>query len=247
VSIEHEGELRALWRVGRVVARTLALLRARLQPGVTTQELDAQAADFLAAQGARSAPQLAYQFPGATCISVNDAAVHGIPDGRVLRNGDLVTLDVTAELDGFYADAAITLPVGTATPRARALCAAAEAAFWKAAAVARAGVPLSALGRVVEAEVRRRGFYVLRELCGHGIGRAIHEEPEVLNYYRPGERRIMNRGLVIALEPIIASGTQMTRLAHDGWTVRSLDGSLTAHFEHTLVITRRRPLVVTAA
>jgi methionyl aminopeptidase len=247
VSIEHEGDLKGLRRAGRVVARTLALLRRLVRPGVTTQELDAQAAQFMAGEGARSAPQLAYQFPGATCISINDAAVHGIPDGRALQRGDLITLDVTAELDGFYADAAITLPVDTATQRGQALCAAAEAAFWKAAAVAQAGVPLATLGRVIEAEVRRRGFYVLRELCGHGIGRAIHEEPNVLNYYNPRERAVLTRGLVIALEPIISSSTQMTRLGRDGWTVRSIDGSLTAHFEHTIVITKHRPVIITAA
>ncbi|MGH7468590.1 MAG: type I methionyl aminopeptidase [Longimicrobiales bacterium] len=247
MSIDHEGDLKGLRRAGRVVARTLALLRGLVRPGVTTKELDAQAAEFMTGEGARSAPQLAYRFPGATCISINDVAVHGIPDGRVLRNGDLITLDVTAELDGFYADAAITLPVGTASQRAQALCDAAEAAFWKAARVACAGVPLATLGRMVESEVRRRGFYVLRELCGHGIGRAIHEEPDVLNYYNPFERRVLKRGLVIALEPIISTSTQMTRLARDGWTVRSIDGSLTAHFEHTLVVTRRQPLVVTAA
>jgi methionyl aminopeptidase len=247
MSIDQEGELRGLRRAGRVVARTLALLRSLVRPGISPVELDGQAADFLSSEGARSAPQLDYQFPGVTCISVNDDAVHGIPSTRELREGDLITLDVTAELDGFYADAAITFPVGNGSQRAQALCAAAEAAFWKAAAIARAGAPLAALGQAVEAEVRRRGFYVLRELCGHGIGRAIHEPPDVLNYFNPSDRRRLTRGLVIALEPIIAAGTMRTRLAADGWTVRSIDGSLTAHFEHTIVITRHRPVIVTAA
>ena len=247
MSIEHEGDLRGLRRAGQVVARTLALLRSLVRPGVTTAELDGHAAQFMNEQGARSAPQLAYRFPAATCISVNEEAVHGIPRARALRDGDLVTLDVTAELDGFYADAAITLPVGAVSKRAQALCEAAEAAFWKAARQARAGAPLSAVGRAVEQEVRRRGFHVLRELCGHGIGRAIHERPDVLNYFNPFDQTRLTRGLVIALEPIIAAGTNRTRLGRDGWTVSSADGSLTAHFEHTIVITRRRPLVVTAA
>ncbi|HSL71006.1 MAG TPA: type I methionyl aminopeptidase [Longimicrobiales bacterium] len=247
MSIDSEGELRGLLRAGRAVARTIAYLKKLVRPGITTGELDARAAEMLASEGARSAPKLVYDFPGHTCISLNEEAVHGIPGPRALRAGDLVTLDVTAELDGFYADAAITLPVGTGSAQSRGLCEAAEAAFWKAAAVARAGAPLSSVGREVENEVRRRGFFVLRELCGHGVGRDIHEEPNVLNYYDPFVRTRLTRGLVIALEPIIAASPVRTRLAGDGWTVRSADRSLTAHFEHTIVITRRQPVIVTAA
>lgn len=247
MSIEQEGELKGLRRVGAVVARTLAAMRALVRPGITTREIDQHAAERLATEGARSAPQLAYRFPAATCISVNDEAVHGIPGKRTLRMGDLITLDVTAELDGLYADAAITVPVGTASLRSLRLCEAAESAFWKAAQVARAGAPLAELGRAVESEVRSRGFRVMRELCGHGIGRAIHERPDVLNYFDPANRVTLSRGLVIALEPIIASGDPRTRVLRDGWTVCSADGSLTAHFEHTIVITRHRPLILTAA
>ena len=247
MSIDQEGELKGLRLVGAVVARTIALMRRLVTPGITTGEIDESAAAFMRSEGAQSAPQLAYRFPGATCISVNDEAVHGIPGKRVLRAGDLITLDVTAELDGFYADAAITMPVGPASARALDLCAAAESAFWKAAEVAQAGRPLSLVGRAVETEVKSRGFRVMRELCGHGIGRAIHERPEVLNYYDPSNRVMLQRGLVIALEPIIASGIPRVRLLSDGWTVCSADGSLTAHFEHTIVITRHRPLILTAA
>jgi methionyl aminopeptidase len=247
MSIDSDEDLKGLRRVGQVVARTLALLRSLLREGVTTQELDQRAEQLMTEAGARSAPRLVYDFPGATCISLNDEAVHGIPGQRVVRAQDLVTFDVTAELDGFYADAAVTLPVDPDNRRGSALCACAEAAFWKAAAVARADAPLSSLGRAVEAEVQRHGFHVLRDLCGHGIGRGIHEEPSVLNYYDPAERRRLTRGLVIALEPIVAAGTRASRLSRDGWTVRSADGSLTAHFEHTIVITKRRPLILTAA
>ena len=247
LSIDQEGELRGLRRVGAVVARTIALMRRLVKPGITTGEIDDSAAGYMRSEGARSAPQLAYRFPGATCISVNDEAVHGIPGQRVLRNGDLITLDVTAELDGFFADAAITIPVGNASARALQLCAAAESAFWKAANIAQAGTQLSLVGRAVETEVKAHGFRVMRELCGHGIGRAIHERPEVLNYYEPSNRVVLQRGLVIALEPIIASGNPRIRLLRDGWTVCSEDGSLTAHFEHTIVITRHRPLILTAA
>lgn len=246
MSIESLSDLKGLRRAGLVVASTLDLLRSHVRPGITTAELDAIALEHLRSHGARSAPQLAYDFPGAICISINEEAVHGIPGPRVLKDGDLVTLDVTAELDGFFADAAVTVPVGTPTPLGIALCACAEAAFWKGARVARAGEPLSRVGYEVEQEVRRHGFRVLRELCGHGIGRAIHEKPSVCNFYDPRDRTRLNRGLVIALEPIISAGSDRTRTERDGWTVRSADRSLTAHFEHTIVITSGSPLVLTA-
>lgn len=246
MSIDSIADLKGLRRAGLVVASTLKLLRSHVRPGITTAELDAIALQHMRANGARSAPQLAYDFPGTICISVNDQAVHGIPGPRVLADGDLVTLDVTVELDGYYADAAVTVPVGQATPVANALCECAEAAFWKGTQVARAGEPLSRIGYEVEQEVRRHGFRVLRELCGHGIGRAIHEEPSVCNFYDPRDRTRLTKGLVIALEPIISAGSDRTRTERDGWTVRSADRSLTAHFEHTIVITAGSPLVVTA-
>lgn len=246
MSIDSLTDLKGLRRAGLVVASTLDLLRSHVRPGITTGELDAIALEYLRRQGARSAPQLAYDFPGATCISVNEQAVHGIPGQRVLKDGDLVTLDVTVELDGYYADAAVTVPVGTTTPLGTALCACAEAAFWRGAKVARAGEPLARVGYEVEQEVRRHGFRVLRELCGHGIGRAIHENPSVCNFYDPRERTRLTKGLVIALEPIISAGSDRTRVESDGWTVRSADRSLTAHFEHTIVISAGTPLVLTA-
>lgn len=247
MSIDNEEDLRGMEAAGAAVAETLRELRAFVRPGVTTGELDALAAETLARHGARSAPRLVYDFPGTICISVNDEAVHGIPGRRELHPGDLVTLDVTAELRGYFADAAITVPVPPVSPRATALVEAAEAAFWRGADAARAGTPLREVGRAVEREVRSRGFHVLRDLCGHGIGRSIHEAPSVLNYYDPRDRTVLSDGLVLALEPIVATGTERTRLARDGWTVRSADGSLAAHFEHTIVVRPGAPLILTAA
>lgn len=247
MSIETAADLEGLERAGAVVADVLRELEAAVRPGITTAELDALAEKALERHGAHSAPRLQYGFPGSVCISVNDEAVHGVPGPRVIEAGDLVTLDVTIELDGYFADAAVTVAVPPASPVALALRDCAEAAFWKAAAVARAGVPLSTIGREVEREVRRRGFTVLRELCGHGIGRAIHEPPEVLNFYDPRAREPLTEGLVIALEPIVSAGSWRTRMGSDRWTISSADGSLTAHHEHTIVITRDQPLILTAA
>ena len=190
MSIDSERDVEALKRVGRVVALALRAMRQGVREGITTGELDEIGARVLAEHDARSAPQMIYDFPRATCISVNDEAVHGVPGPRILRPGDLVTLDVTAEQGGYFADAAITVAVPPVAPLGRRLMECAQAALGKAIRSARAGAPLSAIGGAVETEVRRRGFRVLRELCGHGIGRSIHEEPSVLNYFdrRSSER-----------------------------------------------------------
>jgi methionyl aminopeptidase len=219
VSIETDQELKALQRVGRVVAMTLDAMRRGVKAGVTTGELDDIAATVLASAGARSAPQIVYDFPGVTCISVNDEVVHGIPGSRALEPGDLVTLDVTAELEGYYADAAITVAVEPASSLGLRLAACAKAALGRAMEVARAGAKLSAVGAAIEREAGRQGFRVFRELCGHGIGRTIHEEPSVLNHYDPRVATRLTEGLVITIEPIITTGSGRTSVARDQWTV----------------------------
>jgi methionyl aminopeptidase len=247
VSIDNEEDLERLRRAGRVVALAIRAMREAVREGISTEELDEVAARVLREHGARSAPRLVYDFPGTACISVNEEAVHGVPGTRRLEKGDLVTLDVTVELDGYFADAAVTVGVPPVSDLARRLMECAEAAFQNAARAVRAGERLAVIGGKVEAEVERHGFTVLRDLCGHGIGRSIHESPSVANYYDPRERTRLTEGLVIALEPIVAVGTEKTRTADDHWTILSADGSLTAHFEHTLVVTRDRPVLLTAA
>ena len=247
MSIETDTDFTGMRRVGRVVAATLARVRGEVRAGITTADLDDIALETLTAHGARSAPQLDYGFPGTICISVNDEAVHGIPGPRVLAGGDLVTIDVTAELDGYYADAAVTVAVQPVPPRVERLREAAEAAFWKALKLAVPGAPLWRVGAQVEAEVRRRGFRVIRDLAGHGIGRRIHEEPSVPNYRDPDARGRLTDGLVIALEPIVSMSSGRSRLLADGWTVASADGGMTAHFEHTIIVRPREPVVLTAA
>ena len=232
--------------VGRVVALALREMRREVRPGVTTAELDAVGGRVFHSFGARSGPQLDYGFPGINCISVNDEAVHGIPGKRRLREGDLVKLDVTAELDGFYADACVSVAVGRPRMQAAALVATAKQALVNGIAAARGGAPLNAIGRAVQDTVTAAGNSICMPLTGHGIGRRIHEAPEVPNFYAPALDQPLTEGLVLTIEPIIAAGTGEVYEANDGWTVVTADGTLSAHMEHTVLITEDRPLILTA-
>ncbi|HEY7617295.1 MAG TPA: type I methionyl aminopeptidase [Terriglobales bacterium] len=246
MSINTPEELERLRAAGAIARRMLEAMKQRVRPGVTTAELDEAGATVMREHGARSAPAMVYGFPGTNCISLNEEAVHGIPGDRALRDGDLVKLDVTIEKDGFMADAAETVAVGDVPDQSRRLLECAERAFAKAMLVARAGFRVWEIGRVIEREVRRSGFSVIRELGGHGIGRTIHEEPRVPNYADPEASQILSEGLVITVEPIIAAGSGRSVLAKDGWTVCTADRKPSAHYEHTIVITRREPILLTA-
>jgi methionyl aminopeptidase len=246
VSITGPEELEALRAAGAVVRRVLEAMKRHVRPGITTAELDAIGAEVIAENGAHSAPATVYGFPGSNCISLNDEAVHGIAGSRSLQEVDLLKLDVTVEKDGFMADAAETIAVGVVTPEAQRLAACARRAFEKAMLVARAGFRVSEIGRAVERQVRREGFSVIRELGGHGIGRTIHEEPRIPNYADPHALQILTEGLVIAVEPIIAAGSGRAILAPDGWTMRTADRRPAAHYEHTIVITKGAPVLLTA-
>jgi methionyl aminopeptidase len=248
MTIRSRDDLEAMRRVGRVVALALRAMRDALRPGLTTAQVDGIGESVLAAHGARSAPRLVYDFPGCTCISVNEEIVHGIPGPRVLAAGDVVKLDVTAELDGYIADSATTVVLPPKQAKAAALVRCAHAAFDRAMDAARAGHPVSAIGRAVESEVRAHGFHVLRELAGHGVGRTIHEDPQVLNYYDPRDRATLEPGMVIAVEPMVSLTRTHTVEMRDGWTIRTRDRSLAAHYEHTILITERgAPEILTAA
>lgn len=247
MSIDSPDDLAGLQRAGAVVAATLRECRRAVRPGVTTAELDAVAARVFARHGARSGPWLTYRFPGTICISVNDEVVHGIPGARRLRDGDLVKLDVTAELDGYYADACVSVPVGRQKPATGRLVAAAQAGLRRGIDAARAGAPRNAIGGAVEAEVEKRGFSVIRELTGHGIGRRLHEGPEILNFPHPDDDEPLTEGLVITIEPMISAGGTEIATLEDDWTIVTEDGSRSAHVEHTMVIRRDAPpLVLTA-
>jgi methionyl aminopeptidase len=247
MSIRSQAEFEKLRVIGIIVRQALDKTAAAVRSGVTTAELDAVGAGVLRQKGAESAPPKVYGFPGTLCISVNDEAIHGIPGGRVIRSGDLVKLDLVAEKEGFYADAAVTVRAGEVGITADALVRCAERAFHQALRSARAGNRVYEIGRVVEREIRRSGFRVIRDLCGHGVGRTIHEPPSVPNYHDPRLRTRLTEGLVITIEPIISAGNGQGALQRDGWTIRTADGSLSAHYEHTVVITKRAPILLTAA
>jgi methionyl aminopeptidase len=247
MTIQSTEEFDGMRRVGRLVAATLGAMRAEVRPGVTTADLNAIAERFARAAGARSAPQLTYGFPGFTCISVNEQVVHGIPGARRLAEGDLVTLDVTLELDGFLADTAVTVPVGRVSLEAQRVMRASRTAFQRGYEAAVAGTTLREVGAVVDRAARAAGATVFRELAGHGIGRALHEEPTVPNWADPEATMPLHEGLVIALEPMVAARPARVVEERDGWTLRTHNRALSAHHEHTLMIRAGQPPVVLTA
>lgn len=247
MSIESTADWDGLRQAAQVARLTLAALAARIRPGVTTGDLDATAARLFAAHGARSAPALVYGFPGTVLVSINDEVVHGVPGARRIKAGDIVTIDVTVEKDGYVADAARSVVVEPGSAVAHRLVACAAAAFEAGCAVARAGVRVNEIGRAVEREVRHQGFSVVEGLAGHGVGRTIHEAPTVPNCYDPWQSDVLTEGLVLTIEPMISAGSARVVQGTDGWTLRTTDGSLSAHHEHTLVITRGDAIVLTGA
>jgi methionyl aminopeptidase len=227
------------------VAETLRELRASVAPGVSTRQLDEAAAEVFAAHDARSGSILTYGYPGSICVSVDEEVVHGVPGARVLLDGELVTLDVAAELDGYNADAAITLPVGRVDDRRRRLLRATQAGLNAGITAARPGATLRQVGAAIEREVRQHGFNVIRELTGHGIGRAMHEKPTVFNWAALQASTRLTPGLVFTIEPMVSAGSTRLRTQPDGWTVETADGAPSAHLEHTIMITHTRPLILT--
>jgi methionyl aminopeptidase len=245
MTIDSEDDIKRLKAIGRICAETLRTMLKAVRPGLTTAELDEIGRAFLAAEGARSAPQLMYNFPGATCLSVAPIIAHGIPDGYSLKSDDLLHIDVSAELDGYYADTGASVIVSK-RPEAEKLLEATKATLWKILHNARAGRPLNEIGRTVQLEAQKYGFNPIVDLTGHGIGHKLHEEPrEVLNFYNPRDKRILNDGLVLAIEPFLTKGRGRVTEEPDGWSLRTVDNSLAAQFEHTVIITKGQPIVLT--
>jgi methionyl aminopeptidase len=246
MSISSEQDLKGMQNAGRVAAKALDAMKHAVTPGVTSRDLNEICGDVFKQHNATSAPRVIYGAPVNAFISVNDAIVHGLPTRRKFQSGDVVKLDVTPFVDGYIVDAAMSVVVPPIPARNQKLIDCAEAAFWSAMKIIRAGQRLNNIGRVIENHAHRHGFNIIRELSGHSVGRSIHEEPEVLNFYNPRDQRVLSEGLVLAVEPMIAAGNPRVFQSSDGWTIKTQGRGLTAHFEHTIVVTKGQPLVLTA-
>ncbi|TMK80654.1 MAG: type I methionyl aminopeptidase [Actinobacteria bacterium] len=234
-------ELEKMRRAGRVVGETLQILQAAVKPGVTTQELDEIAEREIRARGAVPSFKGYRGFPATICTSINSEIVHGIPGQRALKAGDLIKLDCGAIVEGYHGDSAVTVPVGEVSQEALKLIETTDRSLQAGIAEAKAGNRIHDIGAAVQTTAEGAGFSVVREYVGHGIGRALHEDPPVPNYGKPGTGLKLEPGLVIAIEPMVNVGTFETRLLPDGWTVVTADGALSAHFEHTIAITENGP------
>lgn len=241
------GEIEKMRAAGRIVAEVLQGIADAIVPGVTTTaDLDRVAETVCARTGAVPAFLGYHGYPARTCISVNDAVVHGIPaDGHVLRAGDIVSVDFACSLNGYFADAAVTLPVGDVSPEARRLIAVTREALYKGIAAARAGARMGDVSAAIQRFVERAGYSVVRDLVGHGIGRAMHEDPAVPNFGKPSRGERLIEGMTLAIEPMVNEGGRGVRTLPDKWTVVTADGRLSAHFEHTVAITKRGPDILT--
>jgi methionyl aminopeptidase len=230
-------EIERMARVNELVAQVLAELEAMVEPGVTTADVDAVAERRLREAGAEPAFKGYHGYPATICASVNEQVVHGIPSSKRLADGDIVSIDLGARLDGFYGDSAVTVPVGTVSAEASALLAVTRQSLHEGLAAVKAGGRLSDIGAAVQRHVEANGFSVVREFVGHGIGTALHEEPQIPNYGTPGRGPRLTEGMVLAIEPMVNMGKAAVRVLGDGWTAVTKDGSLSAHFEHTVVVT----------
>jgi methionyl aminopeptidase len=247
IQIKNSAEIALMREAGRLNAEALAEVRALLQPGVTTADLNAAAEEILQKRGAYS-PFKNYgqpPFPGSICVSINEQLVHGIPGPRKLQEGDIVSVDCGTVLEGFIGDSAFTAGVGEISPQARRLIEVTEQALVVGIAMMRAGNKTGDISAAIQQYVEAQGFHVVREYTGHGVGRKMHEGPQVPNYGTPGTGVLLRPGMTIALEPMVLIGTHRTRVLSNRWTVVSADGSLTAHQEHSVAITEGDPLVLT--
>jgi methionyl aminopeptidase len=242
-----KSELERMREAGRLVGEVLTELAAHVAVGVSTGDLDALAEKRIRQAGATPAFKGYHGYPAAICASINDEVIHGIPSGRrLLQGGDIISIDVGASLDGYFGDSAITLPVGAVSEEAAALLRVTDEALHKAIDQVRPGGRISDIGAAVQRHVESHGFSVVREFVGHGIGQKMHEEPQVPNYGEPGRGPRLAEGMVLAIEPMVNAGKAAVKVLADGWTAVTRDGSLSAHFEHTVAVTSGDPWILTA-
>jgi methionyl aminopeptidase len=245
IIIKTEDEIAAMRQAGRIVAMILKTMAEEIKPEMITKELDEIAVGELKRHGAQSSFKGYHGFPASVCVSVNDEIVHGIPGKRVLREGDIVSLDFGAIYHGFQGDAALTVGVGHISKKAEALIETTSGALKAGIAAARSGSRLGDISHAIQNYAEARGYSVVREYTGHGIGREMHEEPQIPNFGPPDSGPLLKKGMTLALEPMVNIGDWHTRVADDRWTVLTADGSLSAHFEHTVAITNGEPEVLT--
>jgi methionyl aminopeptidase len=238
-------EIEKLRRVNQLVARILAELRQTVAPGVTTHDIDALAERRVREAGAEPAFKGYHGYPATVCVSVNEQVVHGIPSSRALVAGDILSIDMGAKLDGFYGDCAVTVPVGSISPEAASLLKVTEEALFRGIAAVKPGARVSDIGAAVQRHVEAHGYSVVREFVGHGIGTELHEEPQVANYGPGGSGPRLSEGMVLAIEPMVNAGKAAVKVLSDGWTAVTVDRSLSAHFEHTVVVTREGTEILT--
>jgi len=251
ISLKSARDIEGMRRAGRITAEARALAGSMVRPGVTTREIDQAVRKFIEGQGAIPSflnfpgPPGVRPFPGAACISVNDEVIHGIPSNQVLKEGDIVSVDVGAYIGGFHGDCAGTYPCGTVSDEAAKLIAVTEQSFWEGMKFARFGYRVSDISHAIQSYVEANGFSIVRDYVGHGVGSQLHEPPEVPNYGKPGHGPRLAPGMTIAVEPMVNQGNWQVKVMRDGWTVRTADGSLAAHYENSLLITKGEPEILT--
>lgn len=246
MTVETQQDVEQLQRIGNIVATVLHRMLDAVEPGMTTKELDNLGKQWLEREGAQSAPQLVYRFPAATCISINEEAAHGIPGERRIQAGDVVNIDVSAELNGYFADTGGTRVVPPTTAVKSRLCHATQQALQAAINEVRAGVKINQIGKAIEKVAKHHRFKIIENLAGHGVGRGLHEEPKnIVGYYEPRDTRVLEEGMVIAIEPFLSTKSTQIVEAEDGWTLLCEPGNLSAQYEHSLIVTRNKPIILT--
>ncbi|MCL5946839.1 MAG: type I methionyl aminopeptidase [Chloroflexi bacterium] len=246
IILKTPAEIALMRQAGRIVAQTLNMLSNHIRPGVTTGYLDTLAEEFIRKHDAKPSFKGYRGFPKSICTAINDQVVHGIPDSRILEDGDIVTIDVGAQYRGLHGDAAKSFPVGKVSPTAAHLLAVCAHALDVGIAQVQPGAHLSDIGAAIQPLVENAGFSVVRQYCGHGLGRSLHEDPQIFHYGQPGHGPLLRKGMTFTIEPMINEGKPDTRVLDDGWTVVTADGSLSAQYEHSIVVTDAGCTILTA-
>ena len=245
IRIKDLREVDILRKAGKILSLIIGQLKGSLTSGMTTKDIDAQAEILMRQYGVKSAFKGYRGFPGNSCVSVNEEVVHGVPNGRMIRNGDIVSVDVGIIYDDYYSDTAVTIPIGPINPQIKKLLEVSEAALYEGIEQARADRHLSDISYAVQSYVQMHGFSVVRDFVGHGIGRQLHEDPEIPNYGSPHQGPVLKEGMVLAIEPMVNMGGYRTKVLDDGWTVVTQDGKPSAHFEHCVLITSKEAEILT--